>query len=354
MHSYLLVYASVIIKLIDAVRIQLITISVDLICIHAIFWLLCSLEVILRAEAVESCQPGDKCGFIGTLIVVPHVAALIGPGVATESGRPGRTADGNEATDGGVRGLKALGTRDLSYRLAFLACAVVPSAENKTSAYWNTVLHRSGNDLDDPDVDPDETAENLDESLSSSAGNQANSAKRVNELAIATMKKQLSDAEWARIYAMSRDPRIYSNLCASLFPSVHGNEEVKQGIILMLFGGVPKQTPDGTRLRGDINVCLVGDPSTAKSQFLKYVFHSTPILSSWVFETDLVYKYIDKFHFEFHCLFEVVPEFVTTAINSFFLLSFSNLVWKVKRKLISAHHCNFLDVNHSTLWLANY
>ena len=37
----------------------------------------------------------------------------------------------------------------------------------------------------------------------------------------------------------------------------------------MLFGGVPKKTIEGTTLRGDINVCVVGDPSTAKSQFLK-------------------------------------------------------------------------------------
>lgn len=39
----------------------------------------------------------------------------------------------------------------------------------------------------------------------------------------------------------------------------------------MLFGGVPKTTMEGTSLRGDVNVCIVGDPSTAKSQFLKYV-----------------------------------------------------------------------------------
>lgn len=50
-----------------------------------------------------------------------------------------------------------------------------------------------------------------------------------------------------------------------------GNDEVKRGILLMLFGGVPKTTMEGTSLRGDVNVCIVGDPSTAKSQFLKYV-----------------------------------------------------------------------------------
>lgn len=48
-----------------------------------------------------------------------------------------------------------------------------------------------------------------------------------------------------------------------------GNDEVKRGVLLMLFGGVPKTTSEGTSLRGDINVCVVGDPSTAKSQFLK-------------------------------------------------------------------------------------
>lgn len=54
--------------------------------------------------------------------------------------------------------------------------------------------------------------------------------------------------------------------CLCMYP---GNDEVKRGILLMLFGGVPKTTMEGTSLRGDINVCIVGDPSTAKSQFLK-------------------------------------------------------------------------------------
>lgn len=56
---------------------------------------------------------------------------------------------------------------------------------------------------------------------------------------------------------------------------------MKRGILLMLFGGVPKTTMEGTSLRGDINVCIVGDPSTAKSQFLKYDPQFPPSLISF-------------------------------------------------------------------------
>jgi DNA replication licensing factor MCM6 len=55
------------------------------------------------------------------------------------------------------------------------------------------------------------------------------------------------------------------------FQGLTGHEIVKKGILLQLMGGVHKQSPDGMHLRGDINVCIVGDPSTSKSQFLKYV-----------------------------------------------------------------------------------
>jgi len=51
--------------------------------------------------------------------------------------------------------------------------------------------------------------------------------------------------------------------------SFPGHDEVKRGILLMLFGGVHKKTIEGIKLRGDINLCIVGDPSTSKSQFLK-------------------------------------------------------------------------------------
>lgn len=52
--------------------------------------------------------------------------------------------------------------------------------------------------------------------------------------------------------------------------------KVKRGVLLMLLGGVHKKTAEGIKLRGDVNVCIVGDPSTAKSQFLKYVHGFLP------------------------------------------------------------------------------
>lgn len=91
-----------------------------------------------------------------------------------------------------------------------------------------------------------------------------------------TMKKNMSDAEWNKIYEMSRDKNLYQSLVSSLFPSIHGNDEVKKGVTLMLFGGVSKTTVEGTTLRGDINCCIVGDPSTAKSQLLKQIAEFSP------------------------------------------------------------------------------
>ena len=65
-------------------------------------------------------------------------------------------------------------------------------------------------------------------------------------------------------------------MVASICPRTFGHNEVKRGILLMLLGGVHKTTTEGIRLRGDVNVCVIGDPSTAKSQFLKYVHSFLP------------------------------------------------------------------------------
>lgn len=78
----------------------------------------------------------------------------------------------------------------------------------------------------------------------------------------------LVEADQVRLKQMSEDKNIVEHLCNGLFPNIYSNMEIKLGILLMLFGGVPKRA-EGTTLRGDINILLVGDPSCGKSQFLK-------------------------------------------------------------------------------------
>ncbi|XP_004508387.1 DNA replication licensing factor MCM5 [Cicer arietinum] len=73
------------------------------------------------------------------------------------------------------------------------------------------------------------------------------------------------------------EPDAYKNICSKVAPSIFGHEDVKKAVACLLFGGSRKNLPDGVRLRGDINVLLLGDPSTAKSQFLKFVEKTAPI-----------------------------------------------------------------------------
>ncbi|KAL6939511.1 minichromosome maintenance protein 5 [Hanseniaspora osmophila] len=77
--------------------------------------------------------------------------------------------------------------------------------------------------------------------------------------------------------SMSRDPNIYERMSQSIAPSIYGNLDIKKAIICLLVGGSKKILPDGMRLRGDINVLLLGDPGTAKSQLLKFVEKAAPI-----------------------------------------------------------------------------
>lgn len=64
---------------------------------------------------------------------------------------------------------------------------------------------------------------------------------------------------------MKRDPFIYEKISSSIAPSILGHSDIKKTIACLLFGGCAKKLPDGMRLRGDINVLLLGDPSVAKS-----------------------------------------------------------------------------------------
>lgn len=81
----------------------------------------------------------------------------------------------------------------------------------------------------------------------------------------------LTDEDERQIRALSRDPEIVDKIICSIAPSIYGHLDVKTAVALSLFGGVRKETQGKMSIRGDINVLLLGDPGTAKSQVLKYV-----------------------------------------------------------------------------------
>eukprot|EP00123_Amoebidium_parasiticum_P017932 comp24037_c0_seq1/m.43040 comp24037_c0_seq1/g.43040 ORF comp24037_c0_seq1/g.43040 comp24037_c0_seq1/m.43040 type:complete len:725 (-) comp24037_c0_seq1:627-2801(-) len=83
--------------------------------------------------------------------------------------------------------------------------------------------------------------------------------------------------EEAAFMTLSKDPDLYNKIAASIAPEIFGSEDIKKSIACLLFGGSRKQLPDGMRLRGDINVLLLGDPGTAKSQLLKVVEKLAPV-----------------------------------------------------------------------------
>ncbi|CAG8779259.1 13609_t:CDS:2, partial [Gigaspora rosea] len=188
-------------------------------------------------------KPGNKCIFTGTPLVIPDIHQLGIPGVGAEVQRDIRNsrfkgADG--LANAGVTGLKSLGARDLSYKISFMACTV-HTVDAKRDAFNRLT---EVDDFEDHEVF-------------------VKSMKR--------MERELLDE-------MSQDDRIFDNLVRSIAPSVFGHEIIKKGILLQLLGGVHKETLEGMNLRGDINVCIVGDPSTSKSQFLK--IHPRAIFTS--------------------------------------------------------------------------
>ncbi|KAK0733952.1 MCM2/3/5 family-domain-containing protein [Lasiosphaeria miniovina] len=79
-----------------------------------------------------------------------------------------------------------------------------------------------------------------------------------------------------RISQFTRSGNQYEYLAKSIAPEIFGHLDVKKALLLLLVGGVTKEVGDGMRIRGDINICLMGDPGVAKSQLLKYISKVAP------------------------------------------------------------------------------
>lgn len=86
----------------------------------------------------------------------------------------------------------------------------------------------------------------------------------------------LTDKDKNEVLKLSENPDIKELIFKSLAPSIYGYEDTKEALALQLFSGVRKVLPDGTILRGNINIALIGDPSTAKSQLVRYTTALSP------------------------------------------------------------------------------
>jgi DNA replication licensing factor MCM7 len=86
----------------------------------------------------------------------------------------------------------------------------------------------------------------------------------------------LAPATIKRMEELERSGQLYEMLARSIAPEIFGHEDVKKALLLQLIGGVTKEMGDGMRIRGDINICLMGDPGVAKSQLLKYICKVAP------------------------------------------------------------------------------
>jgi DNA replication licensing factor MCM6 len=165
---------------------------------------------------------------------VPDAFSMIKPGEKHQMSTAFEGVRTQNANQQGITGLKSMGVQDLSYKMVFIANNVI----HTESRFGTTINIR------------EETDENAHDSL--------------------------TEAEKEELKVMKDTVGLYNLMARSISPMVYGNEEIKKGILLMLFGGVHKKTSEGIKLRGDLNICIVGDPSTAKSQFLKYVHGFLP------------------------------------------------------------------------------
>lgn len=90
----------------------------------------------------------------------------------------------------------------------------------------------------------------------------------------------MKDSDIQNIKGLSQKDNVFELLSSSLAPSIYGHTEVKQAMLLLLLGGVERNLENGTHIRGDINMLMIGDPSTAKSQMLRSVMNVAPLAIS--------------------------------------------------------------------------
>lgn len=101
-------------------------------------------------------------------------------------------------------------------------------------------------------------------------------ATHVAQMRKSYAEQYISQEMRQELESIRRDPEVYDRLARSIAPEIFGSVDVKKALLLLLLGAPPKRLPDGMRLRGDLHVCLMGDPGVAKSQLLKHITKVAP------------------------------------------------------------------------------
>ncbi|CRH00808.1 DNA replication licensing factor MCM6, putative [Plasmodium relictum] len=194
-----------------------------------------NMDVILRNDIVDSVHAGDRIIVTGCLIVVPDIPTLMKPGDIPRSvARQMLRKNENSLVSQGLTGIKGVGIQDLNHKLCIYACQIEKLNNSKKDSSFD----------EEAQVDI-----NCEEILN------------------------CDDLKWLRDIATH--PNTVDILAECIAPKIWGNLEIKKGALLMMTGGVQKITSN-CKLRGDINMCIVGDPGTAKSEILKYVESFAP------------------------------------------------------------------------------
>jgi len=105
-------------------------------------------------------------------------------------------------------------------------------------------------------------------------------ANHIRQLSADMSDQAFTKDDLANIRDLARSPDVLQQLARSLAPSIYGHDHEKIALLLMLLGGSEKNLPNGTHLRGDVNILMLGDPSTAKSQLLRFVLRMAPLAVS--------------------------------------------------------------------------
>ena len=178
-----------------------------------------TIEVILRDKMVDSVKPGQKVNLIGEVILLPDVSQLMLP---QNKSIPSLTG----ASDlNSMRRRRTINFKDLNYKFGFLA--------------YNVEQEKG----------------------------ESNDFKIIDENIIKEENSDKNSLNVSLINKLRKTTNLYEKISNSLFPSITGHDSIKKAILLQLIGGVQKDSH--SNIRGDINILLVGDPGTAKSQFLK-------------------------------------------------------------------------------------